>query len=1395
MWLNRLPLKTRIGLGTILGLGSLLAFVVFEGMVAMETATEMTLKERLNLGHTIAFHIDHELERTMDRLSQVAILPSINLEDKNLEPEKAELRRLYRSQLFKYVFFLNRDSLVLWTEPYLTGVVGRGRLDCPHAKECLRTGQPSIACVLHSLTPESLVISLVAPIRNRKGVIVGLLGGAIDPSSSAFSRVLRLKEIPPGKTGYTQIVDENGIVLAHTEDRNLFQRSEHADSFIPLIKEKRSNVFVETVTEKGKGTFREVIAFAHLTVAPWGVAVEQEENELLAPARNLKKRIFLFGFAVFFGSLILVWVIGRSIVNPLERLKNASSRIASGDLTAPIPELGKDEIGRLGVAFEHMRQKLARWGDEMETQVREKTKALQISNLFLEIANRHTELTPLLNVFVTEIQNLTGCAAVGIRLLDEAGNIPYQAFKGFSQEFYEKESPLSIHFDRCMCINVIKGTTDLSLPFYTPGGSFYINATTRFLETVTEEEKGRTRNECNRQGFESVALIPIRLGKRILGMIHIADPREDMVPLDKVEILERIAQQLGGAIERIRSEERSRRHYEEISTLYSILRTTARSRELTEVLNNALRAALEAMATDSGGIYLLEPDGEEMRVCVSQGHSEEFVKNVRTIRLGEGVSGRAAKERKPMVFDVSNYPTERLTPFIIEEELKTIASIPLLSGEKLMGVMNLSTRKSRSFSESEMELLEAIGRELGQVIEKVRLYEKERYLVNYLEKLNQAISQASAILDMDALASFITEVMVKEFQSAFARLWIVDATGENLVLKGSAGLSSRLDGDRSRVAIATDPKKLGIIARERRPIISNRAQQEPYFDRAWAEKEGLVAFAGYPIVMEGRLLGVLAIFSRQPLSGEIQDVLGAFVNQAAIAIQNVQLYQNIFESEEKYRSLFENSKDVVYISSKEGFFIDINPSAVELFGYSREELLSTPIKNLYVEPSKRVEDMEAIERLNFVKDYPLNFKRKDGKVLNTLVSSVAQRDREGNIIGYQGILRDITEQKRAEEERKTLEGQLYQSQKMEAIGQLTGGIAHDFNNLLTIISGNAQLSLLDLREGDPLKTSIEEIRKASERAADLTRQLLAFSRKQILEMKVLDLNQVLQRLDKMLRRVIGEDIALEVIPMEPIGKVKADPGQMEQVIMNLAVNARDAMPEGGNLTIETANVELDEEYARKHIAVEPGRYVMLSVSDTGVGMTPEVKERIFEPFFTTKEMGKGTGLGLSTVYGIVKQSGGNIWVYSEPGEGTTFKIYLPQVDEPLEELKEEVIREIPQGSETVLVVEDDETVRQLAIRILKKQGYKVLEASEGREALLLCEEFKEPIHLILTDVVMPGMSGRILAERLKEIHPEANALYMSGYTNNTILHHGVLEPGINFIQKPFTIDGLAPKQV
>ena len=372
--------------------------------------------------------------------------------------------------------------------------------------------------------------------------------------------------------------------------------------------------------------------------------------------------------------------------------------------------------------------------------------------------------------------------------------------------------------------------------------------------------------------------------------------------------------------------------------------------------------------------------------------------------------------------------------------------------------------------------------------------------------------------------------------------------------------------------------------------------------------------------------------------------------------------------------------------------------------------------------------------------------------------------------------------------------QFQQSQKMEAVGRLAGGVAHDFNNLLTAITGYSDLSLRRLKPEDHLHVNITEIKRAAERAAALTHQLLAFSRKQVLQPRVLDLNGIVSEMDKMLRPMIGEDLELLFDLTPTLGRVKADPGQIQQILMNLVVNARDAMPDGGKLTIQTADVYLDEEYTRQHVAVLPGAYVMLAVSDNGSGMDDSTRARIFEPFFTTKEQGKGTGLGLSTVYGIVKQSQGNIWVYSEVGLGTTFKIYLPQVEGRPEKIQlSENTKSLAPGTETILLVEDDDMVRSIARVILTSAGYTVLEAADGENALGLCHHHRGMIHLLLTDVVMPRISGRALADQVKQLRPDIGILFMSGYTHEAIIHHGVLNEGINFMEKPFTPETLTQK--
>ena len=424
-------------------------------------------------------------------------------------------------------------------------------------------------------------------------------------------------------------------------------------------------------------------------------------------------------------------------------------------------------------------------------------------------------------------------------------------------------------------------------------------------------------------------------------------------------------------------------------------------------------------------------------------------------------------------------------------------------------------------------------------------------------------------------------------------------------------------------------------------------------------------------------------------------------------------------------------------------------------------------------------------------DYRLNMRRKDefGDLASAFNYMAGELDKK-EVANAQLF----SERLQAEKETRKLEEQLQQSQKMEAVGQLAGGIAHDFNNSLTLIKVCSQLALQEINEGDPVREKIQQIDEATTRSGDLARQLLTFSRRHVEETKVLDLNHLLANLNKMLRRAIGENIELVNMMAEGLGRVKADPGQIEQIIVNLVVNARDSMPNGGNLVLETANAELDPEYARTHIRVTPGRYVMFSVKDTGKGMDPEVKERIFEPFFTTKEEGKGTGLGLFMVYGIVQKYGGHITVDSEPGMGTAFKIYLPQADEQLEEAKEELRgKRLPRGGETILVVEDENDLRTLMALALNRQGYKTLEAANGEEGLLLFDKYRQEINLVVTDVVMPRMTGFELIDLLLPLYPQMKVIYISGYPDNPDLQQRNLNPDANFIPKPFSLEDLATK--
>jgi two-component system, cell cycle sensor histidine kinase and response regulator CckA len=529
------------------------------------------------------------------------------------------------------------------------------------------------------------------------------------------------------------------------------------------------------------------------------------------------------------------------------------------------------------------------------------------------------------------------------------------------------------------------------------------------------------------------------------------------------------------------------------------------------------------------------------------------------------------------------------------------------------------------------------------------------------------------------------------------------------------------------------------------------------------------------------------ITSKVPMYDQGGQVIGLLGTYSDITERKL-AEDALCESEERFSKFFRSSPIGTSITRfSDGRFADVNNAFLNLFGYTREEVLSqnTLKLGLWAKPEDRAKMFEILQEQGGIKDFESKFRRKSGEIRDALFSAeVIEAAGEKYVLG---LTHDITERKRGEEERKKLEAQLFHVQKIESIGRLAGGVAHDFNNMLGVIIGRAEMALNTDVPRDKLQLNLQEILNAGLRSADLTRQLLGFARKQTAIPKILDLNGTISDMLNMLRRLIGEDMDLLWAPGLDLWKVKIDPSQVDQILANLVVNAGDAISGVGTITIRTENVTVYDSVRAETPEFVPGQYVLLTVSDSGTGMSQEVRENIFEPFFTTKEVGKGTGLGLSTVYGIVKQNEGFIYVASEPGKGTTFKIYLPQFEAETNAHvpNDEAGRKLPTGTETILLVEDDEAILNLSKMILENHGYTVLAAQTPADAIRLAEERPGDLHLLITDVVMPEMHGRELAERLGAIRPNLKCLYMSGYTADVIAHHGILDEGLNFIQKPF----------
>ncbi len=596
------------------------------------------------------------------------------------------------------------------------------------------------------------------------------------------------------------------------------------------------------------------------------------------------------------------------------------------------------------------------------------------------------------------------------------------------------------------------------------------------------------------------------------------------------------------------------------------------------------------------------------------------------------------------------------------------------------------------------------------------------------------------------------------------------------------------------------PKKLGkglteYVLRTGEPLLCTPEVFDVLMKQGAVELIGAPSldWLGVPLKAGNNTFGVLVLqsYSGNVRFGEKEKEILTFVSQQlASAIEHKRNEEALRRSEMRYRSLVQSAVYGIYRSSLEGRFFDVNPALITMLGYeSAEEVLGLdPLSDVFLDPNEQARVMGEFRRGARLDNVEVRWKRKDGSAITVRLSGRAVNSPGETAEFLEIIAEDVTE-------RRVLENQFRQAQKMEAVGRLAGGVAHDFNNLLMVISGYAEVLLEQTRKGNSLYPKIEAIHQAADRATTLTRQLLAFSRKQLLELKVVDLNIVIEDIERLLRPLIGENIELQTQLAPDLGRTRADAGQIEQVIMNLVVNSKDAMPNGGRITIQTANARLNnDDRRREYTYIQPGHYVVLSVTDTGEGMDKETQSRIFEPFFTTKEKGKGTGLGLSTVYGIVKQSGGYVLVESELRQGTTFRIYLPRVEEAAEPVSlVGVSRSQAGGSETVLLVEDEESVRQLVRETLESKGYKILEADNGDAALQIVSAYSSKIDMLITDVVMPGMGGRELSARLCASRPEIKVLYLSGYTEDAIVHEGVIDPDTAFLQKPFTLQALSRK--
>jgi PAS domain S-box-containing protein len=889
--------------------------------------------------------------------------------------------------------------------------------------------------------------------------------------------------------------------------------------------------------------------------------------------------------------------------------------------------------------------------------------------------------------------------------------------------------------------------------------------------------------------IRSYAGAPIRVRDHVIGFLSVNSATKGFFTRAHLDPLRTFADQAGLAIQNARMFEETRRRVEYLSTLHQTALAITSDLNLHQVLDALYEQVNRIM--DVGAFYVALYDQETGLIHFPLLTGQTGAHEIAPLHIERrpGITSYVIQTRQPLYLpDIQAAMAAQDPPFhiipLIEMHTRSYIGVPLIFRDQVIGVLSVQSYEADAYQEAEVRLLTTIASQAAIAIENARMYNEARRRNRELALLNRVIAACAASQEIETMLETTCRELALAFDVPQSAAALFNPEKTEAVVVAEYRAKGRPSALGERIPVEANLASQYLLE-HKAPLILDNAQtdprQAPIHDLL--RRRGTISLLLLPLLVEGEVVGSLGIDALEPRTFTAEEV--ALAQRVAEQVSGALARTRLQETQQRLGTAVGQAAESIFITETDGTIVYVNPAFERITGYSYEEVIG---RNPRILKSGRHDSAFYREMWGTIASGQVwqgRFinRKKDGSLYIEDATITPVRNQAGEIVNYVATMRDVTRE-------VELEDQFRQAQKMEALGRLAGGVAHDFNNLLTIIHMSTRLLERQLRAEDPLWEPVQHIREASERATDLNKQLLSFSRHQMIEPQVINLNEAVSELSRMLQRLIGEDIQLETALAEDLWPVHTDPSQLDQVIMNLVVNARDAMPQGGTLSIRTANVRLDETYAARHVDAQPGEYALLSIHDTGMGMDDETKAHLFEPFFTTKGREKGTGLGLATVFGIVKQGRGHIDVESQVGQGSTFRIYLPRARVAR---KAPSARAHPQGiygNETILLVEDEEAVRALTVGILQSYGYHVLVASDGAEALRVHRTYEGPIHLLLTDVIMPQMSGRELADRLRKLQPGIRVLFMSGYADERITDDGVFEPGTAFIAKPLTIEVL-----